>query len=349
MAEMEAALVRAPGRPLAESDAALDARAADLAGALQKLIGRTSNAESLAELLALNDGVAERRAGRWTRPPRAGLGLNLGALAPVDEGMLTPGGSKGKGRAVPEPEVFEPVTTPTFVLASDDEAAHGLGAALDSDSEAESAGEGEGVDQGVRSRTWVAEEGEVFRKGQALLGPEELEGDYDSEDLRQQVRVLVCPHTACSLIAAARRGDRPAAAAPDRRRGRVRDRRGGRERGLAAARDADDAHGRRARPKAVRPASAVVAGEHDVGQLGGLGGDGEDVMYYGVCYGYGGNRAGKRAYRAGKRTCRAQSSVRSMTVRRRFGARSSSRFGVLPLFRRRAISACGAGSVWERG
>jgi protein phosphatase 1 regulatory subunit 37 len=194
MAEMEAALVRAPARPLADSDAALDARAADLAGALQKLIGRTSNAESLAELLALNDGVAERRAGRWTRPPRAGLGLNLGALAPVDEGMLTPGGSKGKGRAVPEPEVFEPVTTPTFVLASDDEAAHGLGAALDSDSEAESTGEGEeGVDQGVRSRTWVAEEGEVFRKGQALLGPEELEGDYDSEDLRQQVRACVPP------------------------------------------------------------------------------------------------------------------------------------------------------------
>ena len=33
----------------------------------------------------------------------------------------------------------------------------------------------------------VEEEGEVFRKGNALLGPEELEGEYDGEELRIEV------------------------------------------------------------------------------------------------------------------------------------------------------------------
>lgn len=37
----------------------------------------------------------------------------------------------------------------------------------------------------------VEEEGEVFRKGQALLGPEEMEGEYAGEELRIEV---------CSLI-----------------------------------------------------------------------------------------------------------------------------------------------------
>lgn len=39
-----------------------------------------------------------------------------------------------------------------------------------------------------RSRSWVAEEGEVFRKGNALLGPEEMEGEYAGEELRREVR-----------------------------------------------------------------------------------------------------------------------------------------------------------------
>lgn len=38
-----------------------------------------------------------------------------------------------------------------------------------------------------RSRSWVEEEGEVFRKGTFLLKPEELEGEYDSEVLRKEV------------------------------------------------------------------------------------------------------------------------------------------------------------------
>ncbi|KAJ3709875.1 hypothetical protein DFJ43DRAFT_1173215 [Lentinula guzmanii] len=40
------------------------------------------------------------------------------------------------------------------------------------------------VEAGVR---WVAEEGEVFREGNVLLGPEEMEGEYDGEELRREL------------------------------------------------------------------------------------------------------------------------------------------------------------------
>ena len=41
-----------------------------------------------------------------------------------------------------------------------------------------------------RSKSWVEEEGEIFRKGTVLLGPEEMEGEYAGEDLRREVRLL---------------------------------------------------------------------------------------------------------------------------------------------------------------
>ena len=41
----------------------------------------------------------------------------------------------------------------------------------------------------ISSRSWIAEEGEIFRKGNKLLGPEEMEGEYDGEELRIEVRV----------------------------------------------------------------------------------------------------------------------------------------------------------------
>ncbi|KZT03597.1 uncharacterized protein LAESUDRAFT_327993 [Laetiporus sulphureus 93-53] len=37
------------------------------------------------------------------------------------------------------------------------------------------------------SRSWMEEEGEVFRKGTVLLGPEEMEGEYDGEELRREL------------------------------------------------------------------------------------------------------------------------------------------------------------------
>ncbi len=35
---------------------------------------------------------------------------------------------------------------------------------------------------------WVEEEGEIFRKGQALLGDEELESEFAGEQLRIEVK-----------------------------------------------------------------------------------------------------------------------------------------------------------------
>lgn len=40
----------------------------------------------------------------------------------------------------------------------------------------------------------MEEEGEVFRKGAVLLGPEEMEGEYDGEELRKEVRVNCSSH-----------------------------------------------------------------------------------------------------------------------------------------------------------
>lgn len=51
-----------------------------------------------------------------------------------------------------------------------------------------------------RSRSWVAEEGEVFRKGNVLLGPEEMEGEYDGEELRREVCGFALPFQPISHI-----------------------------------------------------------------------------------------------------------------------------------------------------
>ncbi|KAE9392990.1 hypothetical protein BT96DRAFT_944249 [Gymnopus androsaceus JB14] len=117
---------------------------------------------------------------------------------------------KGKARAPPPPVRHEPVLSPTAVLlrngvrgASSLGGNAGLGLALaeSEDGMSESEGEGENGDEGggegediegepeagVRSRNWVAEEGEVFRKGNVLLGPEEMEGEYAGEELRREL------------------------------------------------------------------------------------------------------------------------------------------------------------------
>ncbi|EIM83836.1 uncharacterized protein STEHIDRAFT_170302 [Stereum hirsutum FP-91666 SS1] len=92
-----------------------------------------------------------------------------------DEGepkVETPKVDKGKGRAIPEPEEPEKVLSPTgFALESDEEGESELGLG--------------GVRSPTdRSKSWVEEEGEVFRKGTKLLGPEEMEGEYAGEELR---------------------------------------------------------------------------------------------------------------------------------------------------------------------
>ncbi|KAL1743355.1 hypothetical protein HDZ31DRAFT_41155 [Schizophyllum fasciatum] len=116
--------------------------------------------------------------------------LNGHALAGADEDPPTPRVDKGKGRAAPEPEPEEKVLSPTFMLAR---------AAEERDGEGEGDGDGDGEGDGaymgregvasptVRSRSWVEEEGEVFRKGTVLLGPEEMEGEYAGEELRREL------------------------------------------------------------------------------------------------------------------------------------------------------------------
>ncbi|KIK80501.1 hypothetical protein PAXRUDRAFT_833481 [Paxillus rubicundulus Ve08.2h10] len=98
-------------------------------------------------------------------------------------GLLTPRVDKGKGRAKPEPEVPEKVLSPTFTITEsedEDEDDHKFLAA--------EVGEPEQVTSPTdRSKSWVEEEGEVFRKGAVLLGPEEMEGEYPGEELRREL------------------------------------------------------------------------------------------------------------------------------------------------------------------
>ncbi|KAG2357028.1 hypothetical protein BDR07DRAFT_1421401 [Suillus spraguei] len=98
-----------------------------------------------------------------------------------DDTPLTPKVDKGKGRAEPEPEEPEKVLSPTFMITEsedEDEDDHRL------------SGEEDQINVPspvVRSKSWVEEEGEIFRKGAVLLGPEEMEGEYAGEDLRREL------------------------------------------------------------------------------------------------------------------------------------------------------------------
>ncbi|KAH8109464.1 hypothetical protein DFH11DRAFT_1812456 [Phellopilus nigrolimitatus] len=97
------------------------------------------------------------------------------------EALETPRIDKGKGRAKPEPEVHEKVLSPSFVLSgSDDEddEERKVGIVTEPDREVE------GPSPIGLSKVMVAEEGEIFRKGTVLLGPEEMEGEYDGDELR---------------------------------------------------------------------------------------------------------------------------------------------------------------------
>ncbi|KAK7062731.1 hypothetical protein VNI00_000219 [Paramarasmius palmivorus] len=84
----------------------------------------------------------------------------------------TPKIDKGKRRAEPEPIEHE---KSLFRVPEDED--YGLEAGEDPQSPSST----------DRSRIWVEEEGEVFRKGNVLLGPEEMEGEYAGEDLRREL------------------------------------------------------------------------------------------------------------------------------------------------------------------
>ncbi|KDQ52233.1 hypothetical protein JAAARDRAFT_40347 [Jaapia argillacea MUCL 33604] len=109
----------------------------------------------------------------------------------------TPRVDKGKGRAEPEPPEPEKILSPTFLISESDDEEDGVNSlAL-----AVPIGGGDVrrilvTDDGEevlmpsptdRSRVWIEEEGEIFRKGNVLLGPEEMEGEYAGEDLRREL------------------------------------------------------------------------------------------------------------------------------------------------------------------
>ncbi|KAF8129472.1 hypothetical protein EV363DRAFT_1219973 [Boletus edulis] len=98
---------------------------------------------------------------------------------------LTPRVDKGKGRAEPEPEEPEKVLSPTFMITESEDEDEDNRRYLDVDEGDEVAVQATSpID---RSKSWVEEEGEIFRKGTVLLGPEEMEGEYAGEDLRREL------------------------------------------------------------------------------------------------------------------------------------------------------------------
>ncbi|KZV74163.1 RNI-like protein [Peniophora sp. CONT] len=108
----------------------------------------------------------------------------------IEEELGTPRIDKGKGRAPPEPEVHEQVlspeiTTPNFSFITRKAVHEGP----DGEPEADDEDVQESYEPSSHdiSRYWVAEEGEVFRKGQKLLTEEEMEGDYAGDELRVEL------------------------------------------------------------------------------------------------------------------------------------------------------------------
>ncbi|KAI0300513.1 hypothetical protein B0F90DRAFT_1810386 [Multifurca ochricompacta] len=172
---------------------------------LAEIIRTSSESTRLDELLYLNDALISllARASPKPRISLQGLGIELNGLRDpptgahganngfldnqivpsgntegvTDEDVLsTPRLDKGKGKAPPEPEIVEPVlSTAGFTAADSDE---------EETDHTVAQGEDDVRSPTDRSRSWVAEEGEIFRKGNKLLGPEEMEGEYAGEELR---------------------------------------------------------------------------------------------------------------------------------------------------------------------
>ncbi|KAF7984923.1 hypothetical protein HWV62_9827 [Athelia sp. TMB] len=149
--------------------------------------------ERMEEMLGLCDQINVQlgKVPKPGRPQLQGLGLrfdDFSRQAPLTNGdtphadeydtPTTPKVDKGKGRAEPEPEYHEPVLIQKSFLVPETDDEH-------SDQEFLDAEDIEAVASPTdRSRSWVEEEGEVFRKGNVLLGPNEMEGEYAGEDLR---------------------------------------------------------------------------------------------------------------------------------------------------------------------
>ncbi|KAG9078332.1 hypothetical protein FS749_009686, partial [Ceratobasidium sp. UAMH 11750] len=144
-------------------------RAREIRAVLVEMIRTERDERALGEMLALNDALAPVLVGGT---PVIGTGAGAGKEGTREEGIrkemglgLSIGGEEKSKEVVVEVEAEE---------ADGDE-------------------EGEGEEDGAMSpaenlsRSWVAEEGEILRKGRVLLSPNELESGTDSEALRQEL------------------------------------------------------------------------------------------------------------------------------------------------------------------
>ncbi|KAJ6452773.1 hypothetical protein C8R45DRAFT_1083260 [Mycena sanguinolenta] len=131
---------------------------------------------------------AKENGGSAAREVAPTNGIGNGHVIEEEELPTTPRLDKGKAKAVPEPEELEKVLSPTLMLADDEEDDDPDRMRFSPVEEGEDDGETVIAESPTnRSRSWVEEEGEVFRKGTVLLGPEEMEGEYAGEDLRKEL------------------------------------------------------------------------------------------------------------------------------------------------------------------
>ncbi|KAI6169874.1 hypothetical protein EDD17DRAFT_1785645, partial [Pisolithus thermaeus] len=170
----------------------IEQKARELVNDLTVQIQSTADASKLEPLLSLCDRLNAVVSNLSTPRPTLGLktqGLGVAELAsghilhtspaPMsddeDDEPPTPRVDKGKGRAEPEPEEHEKVLSPSFMISESEDEGSVEGA------------EAVAVSPTDRSKSWVEEEGEIFRKGAVLLGPEEMEGEYAGEELRREL------------------------------------------------------------------------------------------------------------------------------------------------------------------
>ncbi|KAF8509532.1 hypothetical protein BU17DRAFT_56039 [Hysterangium stoloniferum] len=110
-----------------------------------------------------------------------------GELDDEEPEPFSPKVDKGKGKAMqePSPVLQKLIMGPSFSITDSDEEEEERRRAVEEELMMLEGDEGLPDVCLNRSRSWVEEEGEVFRKGQALLSEEEMESEYAGEELRQ--------------------------------------------------------------------------------------------------------------------------------------------------------------------
>ncbi|KAG8700203.1 hypothetical protein FRC09_006107 [Ceratobasidium sp. 395] len=143
-------------------------RAREVRAVLVEMIRTERDEGVLSEMLALNDALAPVLAG--------GAEPIVVESAPgaVKEGTREEGIRKEMGLGL---SIGGEVETGKEVVVEEAEG----------EAEGEEDGDGEASPAENLSRSWVAEEGEILRKGRVLLSPNELESGTDSEALRQEL------------------------------------------------------------------------------------------------------------------------------------------------------------------